>query len=285
MAEQDFTPETTFQTVADLQLPQLDISQEVQGGYSTLMGKFNDQLKAIEENPDFQVDFGEAIGEYEGRMEDVRGRITESALASVSKAAMEADAYLGSVGSDQRSAARSRMASNVKREMMQTTFQTIAGIYKSEADTILSAKVSQETTQLQAATSKSQAIAQLLGQSAGLYSAQLNAESQMYTARLSAAVQMAGLLQRDEIADKELKYKYDAENLKAALSVYNRSPAGFEGSLAMGSKVQVGPEGVNTGSQTRATRWASTTGQRTTGMQTPDQARQARLGWESTVRI
>jgi hypothetical protein len=237
--------------------------QEVAGmreQYDKMIGQYETQVKGIQEDPGFNVDYSAAIGEYKQAFEKTKGRILEQAGMAIKKQAMEADAYFGSTGSDQRSSARLKMANDLYQGMYQTAFQNIGAIYDKQAETILGTQVAETNKQLEASMGKAAAIAEVTGQASTLYANTLSEINKNYLGRLSAAVQYAtdsANLQGDMLGfitnQAQLKYQYDKANLDAALSVYKERPALFYGDISMGKTTGVRATGDVAASTTAET--------------------------------
>jgi len=176
--------------------PQVGFEQEpaeikqMRTEYQAKTQTFADQIKAIEETP-MSVDTGALVGEIQKGFEATKGRIVESALSAVKKTGMEMDTYFGGASGDQRSGARIRMASAVKNQLMQSAFQTIAGLYDNNVKQVVSTELEGAKTNIQGAAAKAAAIAQFTGQATQMYLGVLGAVNDNYQARLAASVKWA----------------------------------------------------------------------------------------------
>lgn len=164
--------------------------KQMRDEYSALGTNIDQQIAQIQQT-EVGVDVNALTGELTKNLEETKGRMVESAMASVKKAGVDMDAYFGGATSDQRSSARLRMASSMKNNMMQGAFQAIAAVNTDGIKSIVSTQMEGAKINLQALATKSSAIAELTGQANQMYLGVLSAVNDNYQARLSASVKWA----------------------------------------------------------------------------------------------
>jgi hypothetical protein len=160
------------------------------------------EISKIQSNP-LEVDTQGLIGLINSTFERLSNRITESALASVKKSSIEMDAYFGSPTGDQRSGARVKMASNIKRNLMQGAYQAIASVYDKQTQDIINVSMEAAKVNTAVAGMKAQNITALIGEMNNAYMAVLSETNKNYGMQLEASLGWAQL-------QAETQYKYDA---------------------------------------------------------------------------
>ena len=192
--------------------------------YDDLRASLEQQITRIADAP-IEVDTGRLVQNIDARFGEIRNRILDSALSSIDKTSMEMDAYFGSAGSDQRSAARWRMAASVKNDMMKSAFQTIAQVFDQNTERIVGTELEGARINAQVAVQKAQAIAGFTGQATSAYLGVLAETNKNYATRLGASVQWAQLqatMRGQDIqfaqAMKQLEVQERGQDLQAAVS-------------------------------------------------------------------
>jgi hypothetical protein len=202
--------------------------------YNGLKTTLNDQITQIS-NTDLGVDVNGLVGEINANFQNTKNRITDSALTSVAKAGVQLDAYLGSPTGDQRSAARFSMAASVTNNMMQTAFQTIAGLYDKNTQEIVNAQLEGAKINNQAVATKAGAIASFTGQATQAYLGTLGALNDNYIARLNSSTQFAQMYLDASKVDIATQLTKDTASLSAMTSLLTSDNYGIKGVMKYGA--------------------------------------------------
>jgi hypothetical protein len=83
------------------------------------------------------VDVGALTGRLEESFDTTKNLIMNSAMASSAKASFELEAFLGSTGSDARSAVRRGMSAQMTNNILNTTQQNIATLYSGHVNNVV----------------------------------------------------------------------------------------------------------------------------------------------------
>lgn len=137
------------------------------------------------------VDVGALVSEFNDRFETMKGMLTDSAMASVQRAGADLDAYLGSAGSDQRTAARIRLATTAKNSIMQSAFQEISKLWYDHAKNLTTVTLEGEGLNVTERGNDAASIRDLYATQANLFGTVSSAISSDNVARLNASVEWA----------------------------------------------------------------------------------------------
>lgn len=166
------------------------------------------QITSIQNNP-LEVDVGALVGTINDSFNTMKNRITDAALASVKKSALELDAYFNSPTGDQRAGARIRMAESVKGNLIQSAYQAISAVYEQHTKDVIQLALQGAQINASIAGQKANAIVSLMGQQTSAYLGVLSESNKVYLAQLDNSLEMTKI-------QLDTQYKYDQLDQQAS---------------------------------------------------------------------
>lgn len=179
-----------------------------QQNLNTIQNNIQSQITAIQNNP-LEVNVAGLVGVIDESFNTMKNRITDAALASVKKSALELDAYFNSPTGDQRAGARIKMAESVKGNLMQSAYQAISAVYEQHTKDVISLSLQGAQINASIAGQKAQAIVSLMGQQTSAYLSVLSESNKSYLAQLDNNIKMAQI-------QLDTQFKYDQLDQQAS---------------------------------------------------------------------
>ncbi len=112
--------------------------QKLQGDSDKMLQTIGGEISSIKDTAKkSMLDIGALTGELKNSFESTRNDVMNMVQASSQKAALEMDAYLGSAGSDTRSAVRRNMVSTMTTGLVSQAQQGLSALYKDYSKSVV----------------------------------------------------------------------------------------------------------------------------------------------------
>lgn len=141
-----------------------------------------------QQSADAMVDTEGLVGQLTDAFDATKNNILNAASVSSQRISMEMDAYMGSSGSDARSAVRRNMASSVTSGLLAQSSQAVAGLYKDYVSTVIDTTLKGQSLNAGIIAQTAQTIGDLTGQAGSLLLGTSGAVINSYTQAMQTSI-------------------------------------------------------------------------------------------------